>query len=167
MTENTSGISMTKTLGVFVLVQVLALVLLYAIGHFFPSIPLPSFPGSMVAIVAALAAGQYHAQKTGRLATAGEKLRFALLATGVSFVLSVGLVWGLFLYYGLPLTLDTLALAAAGDAGDADGFKTLLLIGLGVMTVLYLFMSWLGFSLGVRIQIKQAGRLAARAEKRG
>jgi hypothetical protein len=153
---------MTKTLGVFVMVQVLALVLLYAVEHFFPSIPLPSSLGIVVAMVAALAAGQYHAQKTGRLATAGEKLRFALLATVVSFALSLGLVWGIFLYYGVPMTLETLAIAVSGDAGAADGLKAFLPIGLGVITVLYLFMSWLGFGMGVRSQIKQAERLAAK-----
>ncbi|MCA3488379.1 MAG: hypothetical protein IOD05_15100 [Rhodobacter sp.] len=162
MTENTSGALMTKTLGVFVMMQVLSLVLLYAIGYFFPGIPLPSSLGIIVAMAAAGSAGYYHAHKTGRLATAGEKLRFALLATGASFALSLGLVWGIFLYYGVPLTLDALAIAAAGDAGAADGLKALLPISLAVITVLYLFMSWLGFGMGVRSQIKQAERLAAK-----
>ncbi|MCA3441616.1 MAG: hypothetical protein INF50_15020, partial [Rhodobacter sp.] len=49
-----------------------------------------------------------------------------------------------------------------GDAGAADGLKALLPISLAVITVLYLFMSWLGFGMGVRSQIKQAERLAAK-----
>lgn len=162
MTENTSGTLMTKTLGMFVMLQVLAYVLLYGIEHFVPSIPLPGYLGIIIAMGAAVGAGYYHAGKTGRLATAGEKLRFALLATGASFALSLGLVWGIFLYYGVPLTLDALAIAAAGDAGAADGLKALLPISLAVITVLYLFMSWLGFGMGVRSQIKQAERLAAK-----
>jgi hypothetical protein len=158
---------MARNLGVFAVALIAGQVALMAVGYFFPNFDFGNSMGVVMVMLAAMLAGQSHVRQSGQRPTGGEKLVFMVLATLVLAVVALVLAWGIFQYYGVPLTMENVILSASGDARMAADVKDILPIALGIEAVLTLFLSWLGFGLGARSQIKQAERLAAKAAKRG
>jgi hypothetical protein len=162
MNQTTGQAPMTKLLGIFALAWVAAQAAILALGYVFPDLPLPSSLGIVMAMVAAMSSGQSFARQTGRRPTAGERLGFAILATAVVFALSIVLVWGVFRYHGVPVSVENLLIAATGDAKAAADIAPFITIGAAIVGVLTLFMCWFGYGMGAKGQIKQMERAAAK-----
>ncbi|MGL4320139.1 MAG: ABZJ_00895 family protein [Paracoccaceae bacterium] len=162
MSETTGQASMAKLLGIFTLAWVAAQAALMALNYFFPNLNVRGSVSIVMVMIAAMSAGQSYARQTGRRPAGREKLVFAFLATLIAFALSVAATWGIFRYFGLPLTLENIALAATGDVSAAADIAPFLAIGAAVVGLLSLFLCWFGFGMGARNQIKQAERAAAK-----
>jgi hypothetical protein len=162
MPGTTGQAPMIRLLATFTLAFVAGQAAIMALGYFFPDLPLPSSLGVVMAMVAAMSAGQSHVRQTDRRPTGGEKLIFGLLATAVVAALSLALVWGIFRFHAIPLTLENVAIAATGDARAAADVAPYLTVGAVIVGLVTLFMCWFGFSMGARSAIKQQERAAAK-----
>jgi uncharacterized integral membrane protein len=160
----TDRVSIGRMLAVFLAVIIMANMALAAVSYFFPNLPIPSAMGIILAMVAAMSAGQSGAKAVSRLLTRGEKVRFAILATLLSTVIGVGFFWGIFRYYGVPFTLENIALAGTGDAIPADELRSILAWVVPIVLVLYVAVTYFGATLGSRNQIKLQEKLAANSK---
>jgi len=147
---------------VFLLVMVLANIALAAITWYFPDLPVPSAMGIVLAMVASMSAGQSGAKATGRRLTGGEKAGFAFLATVLSTVIGLGVYWGIFLYHGIPFTLENIALVGADAVIPATDMRSILAWVAPIVLLLYLAATYFGVAMGARNQIKLQEKLDAR-----
>lgn len=162
MTNGFAQASLAKVLGIFALVLIVGQAALFAVGYFFPNLPVPSSIGIVLVMVAAMSAGQSYARQTGARPSGGEKLVFAVLASLVSAAIGVGMVWGMFQSLGVPFTLENVAIAISGNPSAGAEMSDILPIVLGIAALLTLVLCWLGYGFGARNQLKQQERLAAK-----
>jgi uncharacterized integral membrane protein len=162
MTSALDRAPLGRMLAIFLLLLLLANVALAAIGFFFPDLPVPSSIGIVMAMIAAMSAGQSATKAVNRRLLFGEKAAFAVLATLLSAVMGVAIMWSFFAWYGVPFTIENLTLAMSGDAIPASEFRQILAWVIPVVLLVYVLVTYFGAALGSRNQIKLQEKLAAK-----
>jgi hypothetical protein len=119
----------------FLGVIVVANAIIIGLGFAFPEFSLPSVVNLIIAMAAGMAGGQSFATRNDRAMTGGEQMRFSLIALSMSFALSAAMIGAIFVWYGVPFTLDTFIFAMTGDASVAADLKPWLwlIVALGVL----------------------------------
>jgi ABC-type microcin C transport system permease subunit YejE len=153
-----------RMLAIFTGILIAANLVLAAVGYAFPNLPVPSSMGIILAMVAAMSSGQSATKALNRRLVFREKALFAVLATTVSVVLGVGVLWAFFGYYGVPFTLENVILIMTGDAVPAEEIRQILSWVVPIVLVLYLLITCFGAAMGSRNQIKMQERLAAKGK---
>jgi len=153
-----------RMLAVFLGLLIAANVVLAAITYAFPDLQIPSSMGVILAMVAAMSAGQSGAKAVGRRLAFGEKAVFALLATALSAAMGIALFWGIFAWFGVPFTLENVVLATTGDAVPAEEIRQILAWVVPIVLVIYVLITYFGAAMGARNQIKLAEKLAAKGK---
>lgn len=151
-----------RMLAIFLAVIVPANGVLVAFGYLFPDLPQPSAMGLVIAMVAAMSAGQSATKSLNRRLVFSEKAIFAVLATLLSSALGVAVLWALFAWHGVPFTLANLALVMTQGSITSDEFITILAWVVPIALLLTLFMTYFGAAMGSRSQIKLEEKLAAK-----
>jgi hypothetical protein len=149
---------------VFLGVLLAANLALGAVGHFFPDLPIPSAMGIVLAMAAAIGAGQSGTKAVNRHLTFGEKVTFSVVATVLSVALGIGLFWGLFAYHGVPLTPENFVFAMTGDAATGAEILQILTWVAPIVLVIYLLITYLGVAMGSRQQMKLQEKLTAQGK---
>lgn len=152
-----------RMLAVFLGLLILANIVLAVIGYAFPDLPIPSSMGIILAMVAAMSAGQSATKAVNRRLRVGEKVTFALTATALSAALGVGLFWAMFAWFGVPFTLDNVILAASGDTVPPADLRQILAWVIPIVLVVYVLITYFGAAMGSRNQIKLQEKLAGKA----
>lgn len=118
-----------------------------------------SFMGIVALMAAALPAGQKFFASNTRLPTTSEKLQFSLYGSIISIIVSALIVVGTALYFGLPLSLDSIGAMVGMPTADVPMILTFALIaGLVLGTgLIYLF-----FGMGAKTALKQSQRPTAK-----
>lgn len=155
---------LAKMMLVFLGVLLAANGLLILVQTLLPGIDMPSSIGMVLMMVASISAGGTAATALGRPLVRQEKLRFASAATMASLALTGLLLWGLFTWNGVPLTLETLSIAlTGGSATSADVLRFLPWIGLAVVMI-SLLVCYLGAGFGAKSQLRALERRAAQGK---
>ena len=115
--------------------------------------------GIIALMGAAVPAGSKFFTANSRLPTKGERLRFAVMGSLIAVATSALFVVAGFLYYGVPLSTDNLAVALGIPPGD---MTAILLIGLSIGLVLSVLVLYFAFNLGSRGALKQAAKQATK-----
>jgi hypothetical protein len=151
-----------KMLAVFLGTLLFGNLLLAAIGYFFPDFEIPGSIGIVFQVVAAMAAGGAFATAMKRKMTAGEKFRFAILATLLGLLLAAAVFWAILAYVGLPFTLQNAVAAMTGEIVSNEEIMSFLPIFLGVAVGVAFLINFFGVGFGAGSQLKQAAKLAAK-----
>lgn len=162
MTNLTEKAPLGRMLALFIGIWLLANIVLAAVGYAFPDLPVPSSVGIVLAMVAAMSAGQSGTKAVGRSLVFGEKAVFALLATLLSAALGIAVLWGIFAWFGVPFTLENVVLGMTGDAVPAAEIISIMAWIVPVVLVIYVLVTYFGAAMGARNQIKLQERLAAK-----
>ncbi len=164
MMETTNSMPLGKMLAIFLGTLLFGSIMLGVIGYLAPDIKIPGSVGIVILTMAAITAGGPFAAATKRTMTAGEKFRFAVIATVASIALQVVMTWGMLAYLGVPFTLQNVAAFFTGELVDPAEIKQMLPI-LGAVAILTsLLVCFFGVGFGARNQLKQAERLAAKGK---
>lgn len=162
MTAVADRAPMGRMLLIFLVVLVVANGALAAVGYFFPDLPMPSTMGIILAMVAAMSAGQSAAKTIDRRLGFREKSVFAVLATLLSAALGIGVLWSIFAVNDVPFTLENAILGMTGDAVPAAEITPILAWIVPAVLLVYVLVIYLGATLGARNQIKLQEKLAAK-----
>lgn len=163
MTSAQESAPLGRMLGIFLLVLLLANVVLAAIGYVFPTLPVPSSIGIVLAMVAAMSAGQSATKAVNRRLLFSEKAVFAVLGTLLSVVLGVAILWGFFAWHGVPFTLENIILImSGGDAIPTSEIRQIMAWVIPAVLMVYVLITYFGAAMGSRNQIKLQERLAAK-----
>jgi len=161
---SSTAMPLGRMLAIFLGIFVAANVALAVIGHYFPDFPIPSAMGIILAMVAAMSAGQSGTKAVNRRLTFNEKALFAVLATVLSTALAIGMLWAMFAYFGVPFTLENFVLATTGDAVPAAEIRGMLVWIVPIILVLYVLITYFGTAMGSRNEIKLQEKLAAKGK---
>ena len=161
---NATSMPLGRMLAIFLAVLIAANVVLGVVGYVFPNLPIPSAMGVVLAMVAAMSAGQAGARALSRRLNFNEKAVFAVLATLLSVALGIGTLWAIFAYHGVPFTLETIVLAMTGDAVPATEIRTILAWIVPVVLLIYVLITYFGAAMGARNEIKLQEKLAAKGK---
>ncbi|WP_333818319.1 ABZJ_00895 family protein [Tabrizicola sp.] len=161
---SSTAMPLGRMLAIFLGILVAANVALGAIGTYFPDLPIPSAMGIILAMVAAMSAGQSGTKAVNRRLSFNEKATFAVLATVLSGVLGIGIFWAMFAYLGIPFTLENVVLATTGDTVPAAEIRGMLIIIVPIIFVLYVLITYFGAAMGSRNEIKLQEKLAAKGK---
>jgi hypothetical protein len=153
---------MFRMLAVFLALLVAANLALGAIGYFFPDLPIPSAMGIILAMVAAMSAGQSATKTLNRRLVFRELASFAVLATLLSAALGIGVFWGIFAYHGVPFTLENFILAMTGDTVPAAEIRQILSWIVPIVLSIYVLITYFGATMGSRNELKLREKLAAK-----
>ena len=164
MQSSTEALPLGRMLAIFTGILVAANLVLAAVGYLFPDLPIPSSMGIVLAMVAAMSSGQSATKILSRRLVFREKAVFAVLATGVSVVLGVGVLWAFFAYFGVPFTLESVILVMTGDAVPAEEIRQILSWVIPLVLVLYLVITYFGAAMGSRNEVKLREKLAAKGK---
>jgi hypothetical protein len=151
-----------RMLAIFLGLLILANIVLAGVGYAFPDLPIPSSMGIILAMVAAMSAGQSGAKAVGRRLVFAEKAVFALLATALSAALGIAVIWGIFAWFGVPFTVENLILGMTGGAVPAAEIISIMAWVIPVVMVIYVLITYFGAAMGARNQIKLQEKLAAK-----
>jgi hypothetical protein len=151
-----------RMLAIFMAVLFAANFGIAAAGYFFPDLPMPSSIGVVMAMIAAMSAGQTATKMLNRRLTFGEKAVFAVLATILSVAFGIGILWGFFAWFGAPFTLENVILVMTGDAVPASEIRQILSWVVPIVLVVYVLITYFGAAMGSRNQIKLQEKLAAK-----
>lgn len=162
MTSPLDRAPLGRMLSIFLGLLILANVVLAGVGYAFPDLPVPSSIGIVLAMVAAMSAGQSATKTVNRRLIFGEKAVFAVLATLLSAALGIGVFWGFFAWFGVPFTLENVILALSGDAVPADEIRKILAWVVPIVLLVYVLITYFGATMGSRNQIKLQEKLAAK-----
>ena len=162
MTDLIEKAPMGRMLAIFLGLLILVNIVLAAVGYAFPDLPIPSSIGIVLSMVGAMSAGQSATKALNRRLTFGEKAVFAVLATVLSAVVGIAILWGMLAWFGVPFTLENVVLGMTGDAvpaGEILGFMAWIVPIVLAITVL---VTYFGAAMGSRNQIKLQEKLAAK-----
>lgn len=148
-----------RMLAIFAGILVAANVVLSAIGYVIPDLPMPSSIGIVLAMVAAMSAGQAASKALNRRLVFREKAIFALLATALSVVLALALLWAILAYFGVPFTLENVILIGTGDTVPADEIRQILVWVVPIIMLHYVLITHFGAEMGSRNPIKLQEKL--------
>lgn len=162
MTNLTEKAPLGRMLAIFLGLLILANIVLAGLGYAFPELPIPSSMGIILAMVAAMSAGQSGAKAVGRRLVFSEKAVFAVLATVLSAALGIALLWGTFAWFGVPFTLENVVLSMTGDTAPSAEIISIMTWVIPVVLVIYVLITYFGAAMGVRNQIKLQEKLAAK-----
>ena len=146
--------SITRAVLVFLGFILLAQVVLTALAFAFPGLTIPSFVNLLVVLFSAMAAGRSFADAHGVLPTGGQKSAFAAIATVGTVGLNLGFVAGLLVYYGAPVTVQTMIFAMTGGNMDLAGMQGALLAGVVVGLLIGFALAHTGFGSGAKRALK-------------
>ena len=146
--------SITRAVFVFLGFILLAQVVLTALAFAFPGLTIPSFVNLLVVLFSAMAAGRSFADAHGVLPTGGQKSAFAAIATVGTVGLNLGFVAGLLVYYGAPVTVQTMIFAMTGGNMDLAGMQGALLAGVVVGLLIGFALAHTGFGSGAKRALK-------------
>jgi hypothetical protein len=160
MTTIGTAAPMGKMIAIFLGALLFGNILLFAISYFFPDIEMPGSIGIIFLLVGAMSAGGAFAHATKRRMTTGEKFRFAVVATVLAILLSLAVVWGMFAYYGVPFSVQTMIMAMAGEAVSEAEIRQMLPIIGAVALVVGVLVCFFGVGAGASGQVKQLEKAA-------
>lgn len=160
MTSDT--LPLGRMLAIFLAVLIAANLVLAALGYFFPDLPVPSSIGIVLAMVGAMSAGQAATKALNRRLTFGEKAIFAVLATVLSAVVGIAILWGIFAWFGVPFTLENVVLGMTGGAVPVSEFLGYMSWIVPIVLVVYVLITYFGAAMGSRNEIKLREKLAAK-----
>jgi hypothetical protein len=149
-------------LAVFLALMLAANAALAGLTLAYPDLPIPASMGAILAMVAALSAGQTGTKAVDRRLVFKEKAVFAVLATALSLALSIAAYWVIFAYEGVPFTLENVVLLMTGDVVPAYEIRQILSWVLPVVLLVYLVVTYFGVGIGSRNQLKLQEKLAAK-----
>jgi hypothetical protein len=162
MTSSLDKAPLGRMLAIFLGLLILANVVLAVIGYAFPDLPVPSSIGIVLAMVAAMSAGQSATKTVNRRLVFREKAVFAVVATLLSVALGIGVFWGFFAWFGVPFTLENVILAFSGGGVPAEDIRQILAWVVPIVLLVYVLITYFGAAMGSRNQIKLQERLAAK-----
>jgi hypothetical protein len=136
--------------------------ILMGVTFAFPALEVPTFVNLMVPMFAGMAGGQSFAKANSRAMTGGERTRFALMGTVILVALSALVLVGMFAWYQVPFSLDTLAVALTGDMALAADVRPWLLPILALGALIAMGMIQLGAGIGVKGILARQAKDAAR-----
>ena len=157
-----ASMPLARMLAIFLALLVGANVALGAIGYIFPDLPIPSAMGIVLAMVAAMSAGQSATRTLNRRLVFRELAVFAVLATLLSVAFGIGAFWGVFAYHGLPFTLETVILVLTGDQVPAAEIRQVLTWVAPILLLIYGLVTYFGATMGSRNELKLREKLAAK-----
>lgn len=164
MDATSPKLPLAKMLFTFLGILLAGNVLLYLLQSFFPDLDMPGSVGIAFALVASMSSGAVAATALGRPLVAREKLAFAVAATVASLLLTVVLLWAIFAWHGVPLTLANLNLAFTGQT-EMDPELAAILPWIGLFAVVVSFLvSYFGVGFGAKNQLKALERKAAKGK---
>ncbi|MFZ1468420.1 MAG: ABZJ_00895 family protein [Paracoccaceae bacterium] len=163
MADQQTTASYGKPLAIFVATLIFAQVVIAVGLYAFPNFKLPSATGLIIAMVAAMAAGGVFGKSLGRLMTAGEKLKFAVLATVVGLGLQLAIIAGFLMYFGVPVTASNMVLAVTGESLVSDQDMAMIGIVLAGAAVISLIVCFFFVGMGAKQEVKRAEKLAEKA----
>jgi hypothetical protein len=164
MTSTHDRAPLGRMLAIYLGVLILANIVLGVISYFLPDLPIYSAMVIILAMVAALLAGQSGTKAVNRRLEFGEKAVFAVLATILSALLGVGALWGIFAWFGEPFTLDNVVLGLTGDSVPTDEIRQILGWVIPIILVIYVLITYIGAAMGSRNEIKLQEKLAAKGK---
>jgi hypothetical protein len=138
--------------------------ILMGVTFAFPNLEVPTFVNLMVPMFAGMAGGQSFAKANGRAMTGGERTRFALMGAVILVALSALVLAGMFAWYRVPFSLDTLAVALTGDMSLAADIRPWLLPILGLGVLIAMGMVHLGSGIGIKGILNRQAKDAARRD---
>lgn len=157
-----ASLPLARMLAIFVALLVFANLVIGAIGYYFPDFPVPSAMGVILAMVAAMSAGQSATKTLNRRLVFRELAIFAVLATLLSLVLGIGVFWGIFAYNGIPFTLENFIFVMTGDAVPAFEIRQILSWIVPIVLTIYVLITYFGATMGSRNELKLREKLAAK-----
>lgn len=160
----TDKMPLGRMLAIFAGTFVAGNVALAVLTYFLPDLPLPSSTGMILAMAAALAAGQGVAARLGRKLRTGEKAVFAAYATILNLVFAVAVFWGLLAYVGLPFTAQNVVMVMTGETMPKADIGPFLPWIIGIGAVVSFLVTFFFVGLGVSSQLKALERKAAKAK---
>jgi hypothetical protein len=107
--------------------------------------------GVVLMLAASMAAGQAFGQRESRLMTSEEKLYFAVFATIVGCILSAVVVYALFAWNGIPITLETLAASLGLPSETIEEVRGRLWFGVVIAALLSVLVSYFGVGFGAKL----------------
>lgn len=159
-----ASLPLARMLAVFLALLFAANLVLGAIGFFFPDFPIPSAMGVILAMVAAMSAGQSATKTLKRRLVFRELAVFAVLATLLSVALGLGVFWGFFAYHGVPFTLENFILVMTGDTVPAAEIRQILAWIVPIVLLIYVLITYFGATMGSRNELKLQEKLAAKGQ---
>jgi hypothetical protein len=153
---------MIRMLAIFLAILIAGNVALAAVSYVFPNLPIPSAMGIILAMVAAMSAGQSATTTLNRRLVFRELAVFAVLATLFSAALAIGIFWGIFAYHGVPFTLENFIPAITGDAVPAAEIRQILTWVVPVALTIFVLITYFGATIGSRNELKLREKLAAK-----
>lgn len=163
MTAPIEAAPMGKMLLVFLGTLITLNLALVAFEYFLPDVELPGSLGILLMMAAAMAAGQIGGQNVKRRLTLKEKAVFALVATALGLAVTVGMLWAIFAWHGVPFTIPFVIMAATGEMVPQAEITEMLPYVLGFMVVISLLITFFAVGWGARTQVKAMERQAAKA----
>lgn len=138
--------SLKSSLFTFTWAYVLCLALVFAVTMFI-ELPNNSAMGIVAMMAATMPARGKFFTTYGRLPTKSERFRFAVIGMAITLALSAVFVFSTFQFYGMPFSLDTLAL---GLGLPAEDIKPILGIAVAVAIVVGLIVLYFAFNMGAK-----------------
>ena len=160
-----SATALPRAFASFTLGLICAQVGVMAVSYVFPDLKMPSSTGLLIVMISAMVAGQSFAKRTGRVMTGSERWRFSLGAVAIALAVGAALLAGIMVYYGLPVSLDTLAFLIAGDFQTAARMKDWLLALFAGGAVISLLTAWIFVNMGAKTMVKALEKQAAKAPR--
>jgi hypothetical protein len=162
MTSTLDQAPLGRMLSIFLGLLILANVVLAVVGYFLPDLPISSSIGIVLAMVAAMSAGQSATKAVNRRLVFREKAVFAVVATLLSVALGIGILWGFFAWFGVPFTLANVILAFSGGGVPAEDIRQILAWVVPIVLLIYVLITYFGVAMGSRNQIKLQEKLAVK-----
>jgi hypothetical protein len=164
MTTTSDRAPLVRMLAIFLGVLIAANLVLAALTYVFPDLPIPSSMGIILAMVAAMSAGQDGTKAVNRRLEFREKAVFAVIATLLSAAMGIGIFWGFFAYAGVPFTLENVILVLTGDSVPAQEIMEILVWIIPIVLLIYVLITYFGAAMGSRNQIKLQEKQAAKGK---
>ena len=154
----TQSASLKPALLIFTAAFLAASVLVYLIS-LFVDLSNNSALGIIALMTAAIPAGSKFFTTNNRLPTKLERLRFAAMGSLIAIATSVLFLVAGFVYYGVPLSTDNLAVALGLPPSDIAMF---LAIGLFIGALLGVVVLYFALNFGSKSAMKQAAKQATK-----
>jgi hypothetical protein len=163
MIATTTPAPVGKMLLVFLGTLIALNLALAAFQYLLPDIELPTSMGILLMMAAAMAAGQIGGQNVKRRLTLKEKAVFSVVATALGMAVTLGMLWAIFAWHGVPFSIPYVIMAATGEVVPQSEINEFLPYVIGFMALISLLITFLAVGWGARTQVKALERKAAKA----
>jgi hypothetical protein len=147
--------SLIKPLLIFCATLLLGQIVLAVIGSFIDLGTGGTGASVAVTMAAAAAGGGNFAKTARRLMTTGEKFKFAAMATVAALILAIAVFYALFVWHGVPFTMQNIAMTFGAGPGEMGDLGTILPIILVVAAVVNILICFFAAGIGAKSQLRQ------------